>query len=79
MPEPILRLSSDRQRVVDEHGDVVYEAREIGGRTLFVEPGRPSSEVFCLQVGLKMACARWSEGGDCEEWTTIDVCVQWST
>lgn len=76
--EPMLRLSDDGRQVIDENGELRYEARTLGGRTVYVAPGSPVDMGGCSQTGVKMACRRVDAEGTCEEWATIDVCEAWA-
>lgn len=75
--DSVLRLSEDGQRVLDATGAVRYEARTLGGRTVYAAPGSPAMG-GCADTGVKMACKRWDANGECQEWATIDVCLSWA-
>ena len=81
----MLRLTEDKQSVIDDRGNTVYIARERDGKTVYVPA--PSVEMegkgkVCLEFKIepKKVCISWN-GHKCIEWGGIDteVCVKWSS
>jgi len=78
--EEFLKLSEDKQQVIDQNGSVVYIATEKDGKTVYVDAGPSLEGRVCVEFKMesKKVCIDWN-GPKCVSWGGIDVqlCAKW--
>ena len=80
--EKMLRLTSDKQQVLDENDNVVALAQNRGGKLVYVDAQIQTMGRICVRTETKSkkVCVEWRGQNICASWDWIEfeVCIEWS-